>query len=107
MPTYEFKCPNGHVFDKFFPKISNREHLRCPTCGKQAQRQISAGAGLVFKGSGFYITDYKRAGEKHADSESKVEKSAKADKAEQKAEKADKAPKPDGPAKQTPPSSDK
>ena len=36
-------------------------------CGRQAERQISGGAGLVFKGSGFYITDYKRAGEKKED----------------------------------------
>jgi len=46
----------------------------CPECGKMATRQLSGGAGLVFKGSGFYITDYKRAGEKktqEAKSESK------------------------------------
>ncbi|HET7791585.1 MAG TPA: zinc ribbon domain-containing protein [Gemmatimonadales bacterium] len=65
MPTYEFKCPKGHVFDKFFPTMTNRRTATCPKCGKRAVRQISGGAGLVFKGSGFYITDYKRAGEKH------------------------------------------
>ena len=64
MPTYEFKCPKGHVFEKFFPTISNKRKIACPTCGKMAERQLSGGAGLVFKGSGFYITDYKRAGEK-------------------------------------------
>jgi len=64
MPTYEYKCPKGHVFEKFFPTISNKRKVACPTCGKMAERQLSAGAGLVFKGSGFYITDYKRAGEK-------------------------------------------
>jgi putative FmdB family regulatory protein len=64
MPTYEYKCPNGHVFEKFYPTITETRRVKCPTCGKLAERQISGGAGLVFKGSGFYITDYKRAGEK-------------------------------------------
>lgn len=64
MPTYEYKCPAGHTFEKFFPRMNDRRHLPCPTCGKRAERVISGGAGLVFKGSGFYITDYKRAGEK-------------------------------------------
>jgi putative FmdB family regulatory protein len=64
MPTYEYKCPAGHVFEKFYPTMTNSRRLKCPTCGKMAERQISGGVGLVFKGSGFYITDYKRAGEK-------------------------------------------
>lgn len=64
MPTYEFKCPAGHVFEKFFPRITSHRHATCPTCGKRAERLISGGAGLVFKGSGFYATDYKRAGDK-------------------------------------------
>ena len=63
MPTYEYRCPSGHTFEKFFPSISNKRRVACPTCGKRAERLISGGAGLVFKGSGFYITDYKRAGE--------------------------------------------
>jgi hypothetical protein len=44
--------------------MNDKRRVRCPTCGKSAERIISGGAGLVFKGSGFYITDYKRAGEK-------------------------------------------
>ncbi len=64
MPTYEFRCPKGHVFEKAFPSISKTRRLKCPECGKMADRLISGGAGLVFKGSGFYTTDYKRAGEK-------------------------------------------
>src|SRR5205085_8389679 len=59
MPTYEFRCPDGHQFEKFYRKISDATgEVLCPTCGKVAERQISAGAGLVFKGSGFYLTDY-------------------------------------------------
>ena len=59
MPTYEFRCPDGHVFDKFYRSISASEmEVPCTTCGKPAARQISGGAGLQFKGSGFYLTDY-------------------------------------------------
>ena len=59
MPTYEFRCPDGHVFDRFYRKISDSvSELPCPECGKIATRQLSGGAGLVFKGSGFYLTDY-------------------------------------------------
>jgi len=65
MPTYEFTCPNGHDFEKFFRTISSGEsELPCPVCGAMATRKISAGAGLMFKGSGFYITDYGKDGKK-------------------------------------------
>jgi len=80
MPTYEFKCPQGHGFEKFYATITNTRRLKCPTCGKMARRLISGGAGLVFKGSGFYITDYKRAGEKAETSEKKAEKPEKPEK---------------------------
>jgi len=72
MPTYEYRCPKGHVFEKFSPQMTSRRRLRCPTCGQLAERLIS-GSGLVFKGSGFYITDYKRAGAKSAESDAKPE----------------------------------
>jgi putative FmdB family regulatory protein len=65
MPTYEYRCPDGHDFETFVQKISlASSELPCPVCGKIAQRRISAGAGLVFKGSGFYITDYGKDGKK-------------------------------------------
>ena len=64
MPTYEYRCPRGHGFEKFYPRITSHQTATCPKCGKRARRLISGGAGLVFKGSGFYITDYKRGGEK-------------------------------------------
>ena len=79
MPTYEFRCPNGHVFEKAFPTITKTRRLKCPTCGKMGERLISCGVGLVFKGSGFYITDYKRAGQKPDKSE-KAEKTEKVEK---------------------------
>lgn len=61
MPTYEYQCPEGHAFEKF-QKMNERPRAKCPTCGKFAVRRISGGAGLVFKGSGFYITDYGKDG---------------------------------------------
>jgi len=90
MPTYEFKCPKGHVFEKYYPTITNTRRLKCPTCGKMAQRLISGGAGLVFKGSGFYITDYKRKGEKPDTGE----KTEKVEKVEKVAKPAESKPKP-------------
>ncbi len=61
MPTYEYECPEGHQFEKL-QKMSERPRAVCPVCGKPATRKISGGAGLVFKGSGFYITDYGKDG---------------------------------------------
>jgi putative FmdB family regulatory protein len=65
MPTYEFRCPKGHHFEEFFLKMSDaKSELPCPTCGEIGARQMSAGGGLLFKGSGFYITDYGKDGKK-------------------------------------------
>ena len=61
MPTYEYLCPTGHAFEKI-QRITDSTRAKCPTCGKVATRKISGGAGLVFKGSGFYITDYGKDG---------------------------------------------
>jgi putative FmdB family regulatory protein len=59
MPTYDFKCPKGHEFERRFGTISGApSEVPCPECGAVAVRQVSGGAGLVFKGSGFYLTDY-------------------------------------------------
>lgn len=59
MPTYEYRCPNGHDFERFYRKISEAAaEVACPVCGAEAQRRVSGGAGLLFKGSGFYLTDY-------------------------------------------------
>jgi putative FmdB family regulatory protein len=61
MPTYDYQCSAGHNFEKIH-KMSESPRVKCPVCGKPAARQISGGAGLVFKGSGFYITDYGKDG---------------------------------------------
>ena len=66
MPTYEYRCPEcGNEFEKF-GRMSDPPVTECPSCHAEAQRKISAGAGLVFKGSGFYITDYRGDGYKKA-----------------------------------------
>jgi putative FmdB family regulatory protein len=61
MPTYEYLCPDGHRFE-LVQRITDKPRAKCPTCGKPAERRISGGAGLIFKGSGFYITDYGKDG---------------------------------------------
>lgn len=58
MPTYEYLCEKGHNFE-VFQRISEPPVEKCIQCGAKAERQLSAGAGLLFKGSGFYITDYR------------------------------------------------
>lgn len=64
MPTYEYRCPKGHDFEKFYRSIGSAPtEVACPVCGEIAERQLS-GAGLVFKGTGFYITDYGKDGKK-------------------------------------------
>jgi len=80
MPTYEFRCPLGHQFERFYRTMGTAEaQAACPECGQLSERLVSGGAGLVFKGSGFYLTDYgKDAHKKKAPSESKSE-GAKAD----------------------------
>ena len=75
MPTYEFRCPLGHEFERFYRSIGTAEaQTACPECGQLAQRMMSVGAGLHFKGSGFYLTDYgKDAHKKKAPVETKGE----------------------------------
>ena len=58
MPTYEYRCPKDHHFE-VFQRITDEPGAICPECGEPAERQLSAGVGLLFKGSGFYITDYR------------------------------------------------
>jgi putative FmdB family regulatory protein len=66
MPTYEYRCPQcGNEFEKF-GKMSDPPVTECTSCGAEAERKISGGAGLLFKGSGFYITDYRGEGYKKA-----------------------------------------
>ena len=59
MPTYEYECLKcGHRFE-VFQKMSDPPKKRCPKCGGKLRRLVGTGAGIVFKGSGFYATDYR------------------------------------------------
>jgi len=60
MPTYEYKCENcGHLFEQF-QSITSKPLRVCPQCGEnKLNRLIGAGSGIIFKGSGFYQTDYR------------------------------------------------
>ena len=59
MPTYDYECKKcGHRFE-FFQSMTDEPLDTCPECGGEVSRLIGTGAGLIFKGSGFYITDYR------------------------------------------------
>jgi len=64
MPTYEYACRKcGHTFEKFQP-MRDAPLVRCPKCGLPSlKRLVGRGAGLIFKGSGFYVTDYRKKGQ--------------------------------------------
>ena len=79
MPTYEYFCKHcGFEFEEF-QSIASDPITVCPKCNEKVQRKISGGVGLIFKGNGFYITDYKnkktdssfRAGKKQKNSDAK------------------------------------
>lgn len=75
MPTYDYLCAAcRHTFERFEP-IGAGGVKTCPRCGKRkAKRRMGMGAGLIFKGSGFYVTDYKNAsGPKKPESSDKSE----------------------------------
>jgi len=59
MPTYEYECDKcGHRFE-VFQSMTEPPRKRCPKCRGKVRRLVSGGAGIVFKGSGFYATDYR------------------------------------------------
>ena len=98
MPTYDYECKAcGHEFEKFQP-ITASAIRKCPECSKlKVKRLIGAGAGIIFKGSGFYQTDYrsenyKKSAEKDKPASNTSDKSTKKDAkkdAKPKAKKAD------------------
>jgi putative FmdB family regulatory protein len=65
VPTYVYRCEQGHTFE-LFHAISDESAKRCPECGAAAKRVPAGGAGFLFKGSGFYITDYRSKGYKES-----------------------------------------
>lgn len=77
MPTYEYRCGNcGNHFEKFSPKISDESSVACPNCGSDAERLISGGAGVLFRGSGFYTTDYRSPSYKEAEKKETKDKAS-------------------------------
>jgi putative FmdB family regulatory protein len=63
MPTYEYECGKcGHRFERF-QSMTEPPVKRCPQCRGKVRRVLGAGAGIIFKGSGFYATDYRKAAE--------------------------------------------
>jgi len=58
MPTYEYECQKCGRFD-LFQRITEKRLERCPKCKGKVKRLLGSGAGIIFKGSGFYQTDYR------------------------------------------------
>jgi putative FmdB family regulatory protein len=97
MPTYDYICENCEYEFEQFQSITARPIRKCPKCGKvRLQRLIGAGAGIIFKGSGFYQTDYRSESyKKAAESEKKssTDKDTKKKKTETKDSKSSEKPK--------------
>ena len=60
MPTYNYECSNCHHQMEVLQKMSDKRLEVCPECKGKLRRLIGSGSGLIFKGTGFYITDYKK-----------------------------------------------
>ena len=73
MPTYEYKCTECEEIFEFFQRITDEPLKTCPVCGGELNRLISGGMGVIFKGSGFYTTDYKNSSNKSFDAKAKKE----------------------------------
>lgn len=108
MPTYGFRCPDGHEFDRFYKTMSSApSEVACPDCGKVGTRQLRAGAGLAFKGSGFYLTDYGKNAHRGEGTKSSLDPSAVTPKSEAKSDSApakteSAAPKSESPKSESP-----
>lgn len=78
MPTYDYECEGcGHTFERF-QSMTARQIRTCPQCRqRKVRRLIGTGAGLIFKGSGFYATDYRSEGYKQAAKKDQEGKSGK------------------------------
>lgn len=73
MPTYDYKCNKCQNTFEYFQAMSDAPLNSCPTCEGDVRRLVSGGSGLIFKGSGFYLTDYA----KQSPSKEKPEKQSK------------------------------
>jgi len=74
MPTYEYECKKCGSRFEVFQSMSDEPVKKCPECGKQVRRLVSGGAGVIFKGSGFYVTDKQEKATAKSAAEKKKEK---------------------------------
>ena len=65
MPTYNYKCKNCNLSFSIFQKMNESPKSKCKDCGGMLERIITGGTGMIFKGSGFYLTDYKKSDSKN------------------------------------------
>jgi len=95
MPTYEYKCENcNHLFEHF-QSMTSKPLRKCPECGKnKLNRLIGSGAGIIFKGTGFYQTDYRSENYKKAASSDKKSPSTTTEKKDTSTKEAKKESKP-------------
>jgi len=90
MPTYEYICENCECEFERFQSITARPLRKCPDCGKSTlKRLVGTGSGIIFKGSGFYQTDYRT--ESYKEGEKSEKKAAETDKSTTKKKTADKS----------------
>lgn len=76
MPTYEYKCLNCSYTFEVFQSMNDKLIDVCPKCGGKVKRLIGAGAGPIFKGKGFYQTDYKNSSNSSSETSKPVEKNS-------------------------------
>ncbi len=86
MPTYEYKCPKGHVFE-VFKRIDDPKPERCEVCGASPVETVLFPVPVHFRGSGFYSTDYGRGGRKRDAAKESAESSSSDEKKEKPPEK--------------------
>ena len=102
MPIYEFECTKCKAHTEVFQKMNDKQPTKCRKCGGRLERLVSASA-IQFKGSGFYLTDYGRSGQKaleKKESEATASDDKKSDKTD-KIDKTDKKVKDNSPGKKT------
>ena len=74
MPTYNYYCSDCDAHFSYFQKMSESPITSCESCGGEVKRLITGGTGLIFKGSGFYLTDYKNSQKSTEDTSNTIEK---------------------------------
>jgi len=75
MPTYDYICNDCNKMHEYFQSMSDNPLTKCPECKKNSLRRvISGGTGLIFKGSGYYLTDYKNKKNKKTDTKDNIAK---------------------------------